>query len=87
MEAPAKPTSGFFRHELDTALRENGYALMAWEVLGRDDDAGTIGQAACAEARVDLLPESESQGDKGRTVEIQLTLRGYEVRCKSRREV
>lgn len=80
MEVPAIPTSGFFRHELDRALRENGYALMAWELLQSVDD--DRGGAAHAEASVELLPENESQGDRGRTVEIQLTLQGYQVRIK-----
>lgn len=84
MEAPADPTSRFFRHELSSALEENGYALMAWEVPGSEDNEGASGQAAHAEARVELLPESGAQGDKGRTVEIQLTLRGYQVRHESK---
>lgn len=84
MDAPANPTSGFFRHELNTALAENGYALMAWEVLEAEGGNGDTGQAAQARAKVELLPESEAEGDRGRTVEIQLTLRGYQVRRKQR---
>lgn len=78
MEAPSRVTSGFFKTELESALKENGFALMAWEVHGGDDDGK--GEQAHAEATVELLPEEEKQGDKGAIVEIQLTLRGYQVR-------
>ncbi|KAK9896789.1 hypothetical protein P389DRAFT_196858 [Cystobasidium minutum MCA 4210] len=77
MEVPSTVTSGFFRDELERALAENGFALMAWEVLG-SDDAGK-GQQAHAEAKVELLPEKEQQGDKGAIVEVQLTLVGYQL--------
>lgn len=79
MEAPSIVTSGFFKTELESALKENGFALMSWEVHGGDDDDGK-GEQAHAEASVELLPEEEKQGDKGAIVEIQLTLRGYQVR-------
>lgn len=79
MEAPAASsvTSGFFRTELETALDENGFALISWEVQSVDDEEK--GQQAHAEANVELLPESEEQGDKGAIVVVQLTLKGYQV--------
>lgn len=84
MDAPSIATSSFFRTELDRALGENGFALMAWELRGSLHDDSGRGEAAHAEANVELLPEEDSQGDKGRTVEIQLTLRGYQVSVKQR---
>jgi hypothetical protein len=78
MDPPATITSDFFRSELERALEENGFALMAWDV--KPDGNEARGAAAHAEANVELLPEEETQGDKGRTVQIQLTLRGYQVR-------
>lgn len=83
MEAPVVPSSEFFRTELDMALNENGYALMAWELLGNVDDDGR-GKAARAEATVELLPDHDSQGDKGKVVEIQLTLQGHQVSRRAR---
>lgn len=77
-EPPADVTSEFFRGELERALQENGFAIMAWEVMD-DAKSENYGSPAHAEATVELLPEQEEMGDKGHSVTIRVTLQGYSV--------